>query len=72
MSPDNFTQDHYLKTEWLFADVTVVGCRDRGGHAILGMILSVLWPIQATFGVGEPFCDIEIPTSALIGLLRVA
>ena len=43
-------------------DVTAVGSPDRAERAILGMILGVFWSIQATFVVGEPLCDVGIPS----------
>ena len=50
---------HLMKMEWLVTDVTPVGSPDRAERAILGMIwLSVFWPIQAVFVVGEPLCDV--------------
>ena len=39
MSPDDFTQDHLMKIEWLVTDVTAVGDPDRAKRAILGVIL---------------------------------
>ena len=60
MSPDTFTQDHFMKIEWLFANVRVVRSPDRGERDIFGIIFSFFWPIQVTFVVGEPLCDGEI------------
>ena len=51
-----------MKTEWLLAKVTPVRPPDRAERGILGMILDVFWPIQATFVTGEPLCDVEIPS----------
>ena len=52
-----------MKREWSVDDVTVAGSPDRAEHAILGMmILSVFWPIQAAFVVGEPLCVVGIPS----------
>ena len=63
MSHDNFTRDHFLKIKWLFAEITVIGSPDRGERDIFGMILlSGFWPIQATFVVGEAFCDVGLPS----------
>ena len=39
-SPSNFTQNHFLKIEWLFADITPVRSPDRAEPDILGMILA--------------------------------
>ena len=61
MSPNTLTQGHLIKIEWLFADVTFVGSHDRGERANLGMILSVFWPIQAAFVVGEPLLTWKSP-----------
>ena len=47
-----------MKTEWLVTNVAV-GSPDRAERDILKMILDVFWPIQATFVVGEPFCDVS-------------
>ena len=60
-----------MKIKWIVADVTPVGSSDRAEHAILGVILGVFLPIQATFVVGEPLCDVGISSWALITLLRV-
>ena len=54
-----------MKTEALVANVTAVESPDRAEHAILGMIFGVFWPIQTIFVVGEPFCGVETPSSAL-------
>ena len=52
-----------MKIEWLVADVTPVGIPDRAENEILGILLDVFWPIQATFVVGEPFViSIGIPS----------
>ena len=40
LSPNNFTQGHLLKTEWLVADVTTVGAPNRAERTILGVILA--------------------------------
>ena len=71
MSPDNFTQDHFLKIEWLFVNITAVEFPDRGERAILGMVLSFFWPIQATFVAVEPLCVVGVPSWAIITLLRI-
>ena len=47
-----------MKTEWLVADVTDVSSPDRADRYIFGLILNVLWPIQAAVVVGEPLCDV--------------
>ena len=57
-------------TEWLAADVTPVGSPAKDERDILGMILDVVWPIQASFVVGEPLCDIEISPCSRITLPR--
>ena len=48
--------------ELLFADVTPVGSPDRAEHGLLGMILGVFLPIQATFVFEEPVCDVGTPS----------
>ena len=40
LSPNNFTQGHSMKTEWLVTDVTAIESRDRAERAILGVILA--------------------------------
>ena len=48
-----------MEIEWLVTDVTVVGSSSRAVHAIWGVILArLVWPIQATFLVGAPLCDV--------------
>ena len=44
-----------MKTEWLVAEITPVGSPDRAEYAILGTILDVFWPIQATYVIGGQF-----------------
>ena len=61
MSPNNFTWGHFMKTEWLTVDVTSVGSTDRVERDILRVLL-VFLPVQATFVVGEPLCDLGIPS----------
>ena len=46
-----------MKMDWLVTNVTAVRCPDIAKHDSLGMILNVLWPIQAIFVVREPLCD---------------
>ena len=50
-----------MKIEWLIADVPSVGFPARAERDIFGVILGVFWPIQASFVVGESFCDVGIP-----------
>ena len=40
MVPNNFTQGHLVKTEWLVDDVTAVGSIDRAERAILGLFVA--------------------------------
>ena len=40
LGPNNFTQGHLAKIEWLIADVTAVRPLERAEHAILGVILA--------------------------------
>ena len=51
-----------MKIDWLFDDVTAVGYIDRAAPTFLGMILSIFRTIQAAFVVGEPLCDVGIPS----------
>ena len=43
-------------------DVTSVGSSDRAECDIFGGDFGDFWPIQATFVVGEPLCDVGIPS----------
>ena len=58
-----------MKIKWLIANVTAAGSPARAKRDILEVMLDVFWPIQATFVIGEPFCDLQIPSCALITLL---
>ena len=60
MSTHNFTWGHLMKIGRLVADARSVGSPDRAEHDLLGVILSVFLPIQATFVVRETFCDVGI------------
>ena len=51
-----------MKLEWLVANVKPVGSPDKAEHAVLGIILSVLWPIQAILLIGGPLCDVGTPS----------
>ena len=52
-----------MKIEWLVTVVTAVVSLDRGGRAILGVILVWrFWSIQAIFVIGEPLCDVGTPS----------
>ena len=46
-----------MKIEWLVTDVTAVGSPDRAEHDDFGMILGVIWPLQAISVVRKPCCD---------------
>ena len=50
----------------MVADVTPVVTPYGAEPDILGMVLDVFWPIQATFVEGEPLCGVGFPYSALI------
>ena len=39
---------------------------DSAGHDMLVMILDLFWPIQATFVIGEPLCDVGTANSGRI------
>ena len=72
MNPNNVSQGHLLKIEWLVANVTPVGSPARAEHDVLGLLLlDVGWPIQAIFLVEKSLCDIAIPSWVLVSLLRV-
>ena len=62
MSTNRFTLGHLMKIEWLVTNVTAVGSPDRAERAILGMILDIFWPIQATFVAREPLSNARIPS----------
>ena len=49
-----------MKVVWLVANVTAVGSPDRAECDIVGVILGNFWPVQATFVVREPLCDVEM------------
>ena len=53
---------HLMKIEWLIANETAVRSPARAECDIVGVILDVFWPIQAIFVVGEPLCDVRIPS----------
>ena len=48
-----------MKTEWLATDVTSVGSPARAEQAVFGGVLGVFWPIQATFVIRKPLCDVS-------------
>ena len=50
------------QSDWLSTNVTRVGSPDRAECDILGVILGVFWPIQATIVVGQPRSDFEVPS----------
>ena len=60
-----------MKIGGLVADVTSVGPPARAERETLGVIWDIFWPIEAAFVVGEPLCDLKIPSWALITLRRV-
>ena len=43
-------------------DITPVRSPVRAKRDIFGTILDVFWPIQAAFVLGEPLCDVGIPS----------
>ena len=49
-----------MKREWLVIDVTAVGSPTRAEGDIFGLTFGVFWPVQATFVVGNPRCDVGI------------
>ena len=40
LNPNNFTQGHVMKKEWLVTDVTAICPPDRAERAIFGVILA--------------------------------
>ena len=51
-----------MKIVWLTADVTLVGSPAKVKHNMLGTVLGIFLPIQATFVVREQLCDVGIPS----------
>ena len=51
-----------MKIEWLVTNMTSVKSHASAEYAIFGGILDFLWPIQAVIVIGEPLCDVEIPS----------
>ena len=49
-----------MKVECLVADVAVAGSPDRDRQHILGIVLSIFWPIKAAIVVKEPLWDVGI------------
>ena len=62
LSPNNFTEGHLMKKEWLVANATPAMSPDRAERGILGMMVGVFLAIQAVFVVGEPFCYVGTPS----------
>ena len=63
MGPNEFTQGHLMKIEWLVTDVTSVDSPDRAERTIFRVILRVFfWLIHATFVVGKPFYYVGTPS----------
>ena len=54
-----------MKLEWLVSNLTAVGFSARAESDFFEVILGVFWPIQAAFVVGQPLCDLQIPSWAL-------
>ena len=50
-----------MKMTWLVTNVTPIRSPNRAECDILGMVLDLIWSIQATFVVGEPLCDVGGP-----------
>ena len=51
-----------MKIKWLATNVRAIGSPDRAEPAVLGVILGVVWSIQAVFVVGEPLCGVGTPS----------
>ena len=60
-----------MKRGGLVADVTPARPSGRAEHDILGVTLTLFWAVQAAIVAEKLLCDMGIPSSALIGLLRV-
>ena len=60
-----------MKTEWLVANVSIVGSLDRAERAILGGDCSwaCFWPIQVVFAVAAPLCDVGTPIGSYLFFL---
>ena len=54
-----------MKIEGLITNVISIGSPVRAQCENFGMILEHFWPNSATFVVGEPLCDLGIPSWAL-------
>ena len=39
---------------------------DRAEHDVLGVIFDIFWPIQATFVVAEPLCNVGTANSGRV------
>ena len=51
-----------MKIDWLVANVTSAMSPARAEHDIVRMIVDLCWSIQDAFVVGEPVCDVGIPS----------
>ena len=55
----------------MIINVTAVESYDRSESGLFCVILNVFWPIQVIFAVGEPSCDLEIPSWVSNTLLMI-
>ena len=51
-----------MEIEWSVTSVTAAGSPVRAGSEKYWVILGILRPIQAAIVVGEPLCDLGIPS----------
>ena len=51
-----------MKIKWFVSDVTAVGSLTRAESEIFWMILDVSRAIQGAIVVGQPLCDLEMPS----------
>ena len=61
LGPDKFTKGHLMKIKGLSVNVTSGGSLPEG-NVIFWCGFGFFWPIQATFVVREPCCDLEFPS----------
>ena len=60
-----------MKTEWLVTNVTAIGFPASAESELFWVILDLFWLIRAAFVVGEPLCELEMPSLGLKTLLRI-
>ena len=60
-----------MKTGWLVTNMTAIWFPVRAESELFWVILDVFWLIRAAFVVGEPPCELEMPSLGLKTLLRI-